>query len=182
MSRKGKDRIEGVDYVRRSITEANAITGRGWNIGGANITRSKLTTGTRKPTDAELAATWEACERNWDDAVRAAGRNWLRGSWGAGFDFRVAEAALAEIEARGAKAAPKRKQSRETSAKPKPRSRGSEAKPAAPKSRTRDSHRRDDLFRMYRAELEALGTDEARAELERRAAKREAKQAARVAA
>ena len=40
----------------------------------------------------------------------------------------------------------------------------------------------DGLFRMYRADLERLGTPEAVAELERRAAKRAAKRAERVAA
>lgn len=172
-SRTGKDRIEGVDYVRRGMDEPGAITrGSGWSIGGAG---KSLTRSTRKPTDAELVATWEACERNWDAAIESVGRGWLRSSWGEGFSFRVAEAALAEIEARAAKSGPARKQTA------KPRSRGSQAKPAAPKSRTRGSHRRDDLFRMYRAELEALGTPEALEELARRKAKREAKRAGRTA-
>lgn len=71
--------------------------------------------------------------------------------------------------------------------KPKPKARkvpkaAPKAKPApkprAPRKRRRGEHSGADVFRMYRRDLEALGTPEALAEIERRKAKRAAKAAA----
>ena len=159
MARKG---LEGVDYVARVDGEPGSLTKTGKRA-------------FRKPTDEELAAQWAACERSWDAAISAVGDGWLRSSWGEGFKFTYQHALLAEIESRGSKPAKRSGGQRITRKR-------QEAPKAKPKSRTRESHRRDDLFRMYRPELEAIGTPEALAEIARREAKRAAKVADRKVA
>lgn len=123
----------------------------------------------RKPTLAELEGTWAALERSYDGSCEIRRR---RGLSPVEPTF-YAHAVWDELERRRpADEVAKRRQAR------KPRTKAPAAKPTA-LSPTGDIA---DVFRMFRAELAALGTPEAVAELERRRAKRAAKREARRAA
>lgn len=135
-------KIYGVDVVRRRDGEDRSLTKTGKR-------------GTRKPTDAELSAQWEACERSWTESCEARKRAGMGPLAWTRFPLRFQRALYAEMEARAAKPARKAK----PKAEPKP-------EPAGPNVVGLD------VFRMYRRELIALDTPEARAELARRKAKR----------
>lgn len=146
-NRTPSSKLEGVDYTR-----SGPISG----------TRNRIQRGKRKLTLAELESRWEAVERSHAASCEIRKRAGLPAVepsfW--------TRALYAELEARrpADELAPRRKVAKSRK---------------APQAPAREARRADseapDVFRMLRAELEALGTPEAVAELERRRAKREAK-------
>lgn len=166
VKRTGKGRIEGVDYVRKSPGEAR------WLSGG----KSSLSCGTRKPTAGELADRWAMCERQWAESCEAAG--WRRQAWRVAddrFALTFQRALMAAIDAKP-KQSPKPKRAAKVAPKPKPSATPKPA-PVAVSAAPAGSH---ELIRMYRRELQELGTPAALAEIERRKAKRAARKAART--